>query len=159
MRHLYKNPIVIWNRIEKENAKDITNWVAVTERTELEKLLLDWQCLHFTQAHDTPLATASWEKIIEETSSFADIEIQHKEEYDKLDTITQEFLKEMYTEQRHEAMEFEDMKLSDFETYIKNKKETTSTSPSGRHLGHFKATQEHPIQQVIFNIIRASLRA
>lgn len=158
-RHLYKQPHVIWNRIEKNNATDITNWVAITDREELEKLLLEWQCLHFTQAHDTPLATSQWEKIIEETTHVEELETTHKEAFENLDEITQEFVKEIHQEQQHGDVTFEDMKLTDFEVYIKNKDEKTSTSPSGRHLGHFKATQEHPIQQIIFNIIRASLRA
>lgn len=81
------------------------------------------------------------------------------EEFENLDEITKEFVKEIYKEQKHNKVDFADMQLSDFETYIKNKNERTSTSPSGRHLGHFKVTQEHPIQQITFHIIVASLRA
>lgn len=43
LQEYYKDPLVIWNRIEKANRKDIKNWVAISERQELEKLLLEWQ--------------------------------------------------------------------------------------------------------------------
>lgn len=158
MRKFYKDPLVIWNKIEEDNAKNIKNWVAITERDELERILLDWQCLHFTQAQDTPLSSPVWEAILTGHDNINELLAQHEEDYDKLDKETQDFLKELYDEKPSQADTWKDMELEDFRQFIDKKKEKTSTSPSGRHLGHFKAILNEEIFKEIFFLIQSSLR-
>ena len=47
----------MWDRITPTNGKDIKEWQRITEKSAMEKILLDWQQMHFLQANETPLST------------------------------------------------------------------------------------------------------
>lgn len=157
LQPFYKDPLVMWNRIEEDCGEDIKNWEAITERQELEQLLLEWQCLHFTQAQDTPLASATWEKIIMTSDTVDTLRENYKEEYESLEAPSKAFIEELFKEQPCDDQHFSDMKLEDFRQYILKKDESTSSSPSGRHLGHLKTIVDHPMLSYIFRLIQLSL--
>ena len=49
----------MWERITPQNGRDINKWDRITDRNEMERILLRWQQLHFLQANETPLSTAT----------------------------------------------------------------------------------------------------
>ena len=47
----------MWTRLQKANGDDIKNWERISNRNQMEDLMLKWQRRHFEQANETPLAT------------------------------------------------------------------------------------------------------
>lgn len=158
LQEFYKDPIVIWQRLEVANGKDINAWITITEREELERMLLEWQCLHFKQAHGTPLASDYWEKAMNSTLDFDTIKTADFDEWNKLNQPTKDFLEELYDQKETRSDIIRDMNYGDFKKFIVEKKKKTSTSPSGRHLGHLQASVDRPIFKAIFRLIKASLQ-
>ena len=52
----------MWRRITPHNGKDVNAWERITDKAELERILLRWQQLHFLQANDTPLSSEEWKQ-------------------------------------------------------------------------------------------------
>lgn len=52
--------------MEKNYGHDIKNWDRITERQQMEQLILQWQRKHFEQANETPLAQKSWNDIFDD---------------------------------------------------------------------------------------------
>lgn len=88
LQAFYKDPLVIWKRIDMKGGKDIKDWITISDRDEMDRLMLEWQCVHFTQSHDTPLANETWEHALETSENIEDILQNHGDEFNKLSTIT-----------------------------------------------------------------------
>ena len=50
----------MWDRITPQNGKDIKEWQRITDKLEMERILLQWQQMQFLQANETPLSTLEW---------------------------------------------------------------------------------------------------
>ena len=48
----------MWTRITPKNGKDITSWERISDKNEMETMMLRWQQLHFLQANETPLSSS-----------------------------------------------------------------------------------------------------
>ena len=121
----------------------------------MEDLLLKWQRCHFEQANETSLATTEWKQKLMQT------EVQHAIQEgtfhipESLPLEVHQLLKNM---KRPKCIQKDIPNLttySAFRQFIKITKEKTSSSPSGRHYGHYKAMMEgKPIfLQVIHGIL------
>ena len=128
----------IWNRIQIKGGTDINSWIRVTDKVTIEEMLIQWQVLHFTQANNTPFTSEFWVNELKKDNVSKSI-IQGTYEPPKdLPWEAQEVLKHMKRSpkiveeiQAHSTFE-------EFRTFYKLATESTSSSPSGRHYGHYK---------------------
>ena len=148
----------IWNRIEFDNGEDIRNWDRITDQQQVQSMLLTWQRRHFTQANDTPFASETWrEKLQNEdvqeailSGSFPTIK--------ELPLEANEIISEMKRLDHIDEIPAHTT-VNDFRAYIKKIKETRSSSPSGRHYGHYKVLlgQDDKYLTVIHGILQLAL--
>ena len=129
----------IWKRIQLLGGEDIEKWVRVTDKNILENMLIQWQVLHYTQANNTPFSDKFW------TDELGKPEVSDriiKGEYDPPASLPWE-AKEILLHMKRSPLITEEIDLSttfeDFQKFFRLAKESTSSSPSGRHYGHFKA--------------------
>ena len=101
-------------------------------------MLLLWQRKHFTQANETPFANEKWRKILQD-DSIQDMILDGTYDLDeKFPLEAKELLLQMQRPKELKEAIKDETTIEDFRTYIKNMKERTSSSPSGRHYGHYK---------------------
>lgn len=135
------NPLdvdAMWDRITPQNGRDISTWDRITDRKEMERILLRWQQLHFLQANETPLTTDAWKHCFEDPTFHDEVLHGRYDPPSHLHPTTREVLKHMQRLENVEEFEFKTT-FEEFKQFIKGSKEKTSTSPSGRHYGHYKA--------------------
>lgn len=46
--------------LSSKRKKYINEWESITDKDEMEKIMIGWQRKHFSQANETPLATLTW---------------------------------------------------------------------------------------------------
>ena len=156
----YHNIEHIWDRIEFDNGEDIINWERITDQSQVQAMLLSWQRKHFTQANETPFASADWRK------KLMDNDFQQKlldgtfEPDTNLPTEVKELLLEMKKPNNASKEISDNSTLEDFKYFIKNIKEKRSSSPSGRHYGHYKImfTLNEKYLRTIHGILDIALR-
>ena len=150
----------IWERIEMHNGEDIENWDRVTDQRMVENMLLRWQQKHFAQATETPFSDAKWKE------QFQDKQIQEAlldGSYPiptDLPIEAQELLREI-RKPSHAIGEIRSYTtFEDFKEYISRIDEKKSSSPSGRHYGHYKTIlQNNPSYlKVIHGIAEIALQ-
>ena len=149
----------IWQRIEFDNGEDVINWQRVTDQKIVEAMLLKWQQCHFTQANETPFASEYWHRELQ------DPEVQEQildGTYDipaHLPAEAKEILKNM---KRPDNIEnnLSEASYTDFFDFIKKIKEKRSSSPSGRHYGHYKVIMVSAPQylQILHGILDLAVR-
>jgi hypothetical protein len=115
-------------------------YLAITDGPTIERLILHRNIRHFRQAETTPLATP---KVIETIGFGADTERAEallEGTDDPTDITDDEWSRYLLTSMKRHSKEL-DIKITAEKMMGKYKrwKERTSTSPSGRHLGHFHA--------------------
>jgi len=52
----------IWNRLAKNNGKDVKTWERVDSKKTVEAMIVEWQALYFGQSAETPLTSNKWER-------------------------------------------------------------------------------------------------
>ena len=127
----------MWQKILPFNGKDILDWERITNKQDVQQLLLKWQRKHFTQACECPLGSTEWndrlrnpqtqESILNGTFKVTELPVEVQEIFDEMkrhDDVNEEI---EYTSD-----------LGDFIAFIKGSSEKTSTSPSGRGYNHYK---------------------
>ena len=148
----------IWDIITPKNGKDIENWTRVTVRENVEKMLLQCQQLHFLQANETPLTTAEWKAKLDDLE-FQDDVIHGR--YIPPETLPQEacdLFKYMKRDPKVEDILFTST-YEDFKSFIKNCKENTSVSPSGRSYSHYKSLlQGNKKFLTLYELVMVSLK-
>ena len=143
----------IWKRVQKSDGKDIKIWVSVTDRAQVERLLLQWQRAHFEQAQETPFSSKQWRHHLEDDITQAHI---LDGQYTKIYDIPDESMCLLQCMKRRTDQQIDsEMHFHEFLDYYRKVKESTSSSPSGRHYGHYKALLEGDISilEVIFDIM------
>jgi hypothetical protein len=95
---------------------------------------------HFGQATGTPFTQAPLTELItwQADTDTAELILQGEYTNDELDDITQLLLKHCQLVSTPDVIK-PDLTLQDFTAKLRIWRESTSTSPSGRHLGHYKA--------------------
>ena len=151
---------VMWDRLQIANGNDVKNWDRITDRKTMEKLLLHWQQKHFQQANETPLANTNWAR------KLTDHKIQHaiqRGDFDTPKSLPKE-VHELLKSMKRPSCITNDIRpyttIGEFRKFIHITKERTSSSPSGRHYGHYKALLEakptflHVIHGIIELVVR-----
>lgn len=119
-----------------------TSWKTITDPTEIENRLLDRNIEHFGQADGTPftrgdlLAALGYEGISPGLDKILSGELP--DNFEKLDPGSQAILKKLSDRQQLEQIN-DEITFEEFWQAIKKWNKQTTTSPSGRHLGHYKA--------------------
>ena len=62
----------MWDCIYPHNGKDIHHWERINDKNLVQKLTLQWQHKHFTQATESPLGSTKW------NDEFTSEEVQKK---------------------------------------------------------------------------------
>ena len=123
-------------------------------------MLLTWQHKHFGQANETPFATQYWR------DQFRDRQI-HQMILDGDYKIPEDLPEEaqyLLRELRRPIDSVDDIKpytsFDDFKEYVSNIEEKRSSSPSGRHYGHYKTLLDdnESYLRIIHGILELALR-
>jgi hypothetical protein len=128
------------------------------EVNEIHKAILEWNQHHFHQADDTPFAGGAEDTILYNLIGYTGMSKAAKDivdgtfmgKYgDKCDILleTEQIIRELVLPEEIKVLGKKiDSKISeeDFIDGFKGWKESTSTSPSGHHLGHYKTIVTDP---------------
>ena len=128
----------MWKIIVPKNGKNIKSWDRITDRETVESMLLEWQQLHFLQANETPLATPEWKTRLDDPDFHNAVMNGKYIPPDNLPDEAKDVFKHMQRQPNIEDLHFSST-YEDFKSFIKNSKEKTSVSPSGRSYSHYKA--------------------
>ena len=125
------------NQDPKTCSPDPTHWRRERVPEEIERLLLTRNNLHFGQAHGTPLTVPAITADIRFDGSghAADLILDGTYEPTNIDTATHAFIQHMQRKTTKEISER--ITREEFLSKLRKWKESTSTSPSGIHLGHY----------------------
>jgi hypothetical protein len=125
-----------------DNPKECTEWVTIDAPHEVVEKLRDRNRSHFGQAQGTPFTIPPLSEDLQFTgdTSSADLILDGNYDSTQLAEITQLVIshlqKSKYSIRAPLQTEISDV---DYTNKIKTWKESTSTSPSGLHLGHYHA--------------------
>jgi len=128
----------IWERLKEQNGKDVKKWIEIDDRKEVERLTLECMKKHFSQAEGTPLTSNFW------TAQLADDEFIHNMRNENYECLRNEneaicdYFKAMSQNKKIVNLPKFQYTFESWKKHIQNVKERTTTSPSGRHYGHFK---------------------
>ena len=135
----------IWDFLQiKEKKKEKIEWEYTEDDTIIKFRLREWNIIHFNQSSETPLASQMWEDklapdcLIEE--NIHDVLQQAIDSSDDLHQASKCLLQEM---KRKISSPMPDTKTSftveEFRSFYRKTPEDRSSSPSGLHIGHYKA--------------------
>jgi len=134
----YMNINVIWEKLKIGNGKDVRKWGLVEDQSDVERLTMECMMKHFGQADGTPLTSLKWNSRLVDDEF---VERIRNEDYSDLENETEairEYFQAMGKKKNTVELQQFLYTLDDWKNYIHNVKERTTTSPSGRHYGHFK---------------------
>ena len=128
----------IWPRTQKFNGKDISNWIQIDDIEKVTSLVTNVLMKHFHQSSDTPFANVYWKTKLSDPA-FQQTILDGTYIYDdSLPSEANELLQSF-----SKKTNVKDIPLlpswQDFTKFIQNATEKTSSSPSGRHYGHYKS--------------------
>ena len=129
--------------------KTCTEWKSVELPKEINDYILARNRTHFGQAHGTPWTIPPLSEAIDfdAASATADLILEGDYTNPELDDLTSLMIKHMKRKANLDSIAGE-ITRQEFEGKIKAWKESTSTSPSGVHLGHLKAYfADHNLKQ------------
>jgi len=152
----------IWNYLSDHTNKP--TWTFITDATEIERRLGEWQLCHYSQAQETPLATKQWQELLDPVSKTDEqmTSIMKGDIFTKSDLPMESkcFLKHM-TSKIQPQMKLSDVEITTekYRSFYKGAKERTSSSPSGLHLGHWKASAfDEDVSSVIASVIDIAIQ-
>ena len=129
----------MWDFLQQPYANP--TWRYLTDPDLIEKILIKWQRLHYTQAVDTPLAKPSWSNKRDPTTiTRREIQqilhdtIDHDHGHEPATNSLLHHLKTNIIPPMPEL--FSSITVDKFRSFYLRTKERTSSSPSGIHLGH-----------------------
>ena len=138
---------VMWKRIHPNSGRDVKHWERITNKDIIEPMLLEWQQLHFLQANGTPFTTPDWKEKLDSEEFHQEVLDDEYVPPDSMHPLVKDVL--VHIKQPECIDEFECVTTyNEFVGFIKNSKERTSTSPSGRHYGHYKSLPQGPDGQL-----------
>ena len=149
----------MWNIIQPNNGKNITSWERISEGPQLESLLLQWMGKHNAQAAESPLSSPLWQSKLDQPHIRESI-LNGTFHDGTLPTEVLEFLSSFANIPETPAVPFS-YDFTRFCSYIKKTKEKIASSPSGRHLGHYKTLlmmKKKKLLRAIFDIMELSMK-
>lgn len=119
-------------------------WMYIEDQTQIERRLVERNILHFNQASDTPLANAAYKKKLNPSDKTDyDLEdiLRHKLSDGHEDKPEVRFFLQQIQENIQHLMPKSKTNLTEeqFRDFYRKTPEGKSASPSGLHLGHYKA--------------------
>ena len=148
----------MWNLIQPQNGKNIKSWERISEGPHLEALLLQWMGKHNAQASESPLASSLWQSKLDDPN-VRDSILSGSFHDDTLPPEVNEFLASFSSNNPSPAVTFT-YSFHRFCSYIKKTKEKIASSPSGRHLGHYKSLlrmKKKKLLHAIFDLMSLSM--
>jgi len=152
----------IWNYLSTPGVKP--KFTYINDPLEIEKRLMEWQYHHYGQARETPLASPYWHEKLDPLqkldSEMDEIMTGTIFEDSNLPSEAKDFFHDM-TSNIQPVMKPEDYLISDevFRKFYSKARESSSSSPSGLHLGHWKAgAADKDIRTILSGIIRLSVQ-
>jgi Reverse transcriptase (RNA-dependent DNA polymerase) len=142
--------------IEIPSKEDPTKYTSLNTPSEMEDPLLDRNINHFGQAEGTPftldplLSTYGYEGCNEFSTKLIDEGLIPDEMYEQPEYVKM-ILRKLSNGENLPKIESE-ITFEEFIAGFKSWKEKTTTSPSGRHLGHYKLLISLPIYETINRI-------
>jgi hypothetical protein len=117
--------------------RDEGSYRTVTDSKEIEELLIHRNCEHYAQAEHTAMAhhLICKKMGVSGTTEFCDQLLAGTADLSNLPATLQAIFKQLH--QPHSVDISELIDYDDFKDALHKWKETTSTSPSSRHLGHY----------------------
>ena len=141
---------MIWDYIQSKTQAEMkkVQWHYIEDPQEIERRLLEWNILHFNQASETPLANQTWHDKLDpcdKTDDELDIILQEKlSQDDDLCPTTRCFLEQIQTNiQKPMPKTMTEMTQEQFYKFYRTTPEDKSASPSGLHIGHYKAASKN----------------
>ena len=127
----------IWTRIQVADGSDVKRWTKIEDKDTIVRLMLGWQQQHFQQALETPLASQAWDDIFNNRHMANAI---LNGEFDCPEALPEECkLLIQYMHRRVPERVSHHISFDEYLDFYRKADETTSSSPSGRHYGHYKA--------------------
>ena len=128
----------IWKRTQKANGKDISQWKRIDNIQTVTTLVTQVLMKHFGQSSETPLANIYWKTKLSDPD-FQQTLLDGSFQYDStLPPEVNELLSSFSRKPNVKEIPLLPTWKS-FCHFIKTAKESTSSSPSGRHYGHYKS--------------------
>ena len=123
-----------------DDPKMCTSWKTINDPQEMESLLLARNQSHFGQAKGTPFAVDPLKSDVDfaTESVSSSLILQGNYSTSKLDDIIALLISKLKSIEYLQCSTLQ-LTSADFTNKLKAWKESTSTSPSGRHLGHYMA--------------------
>ena len=135
----FKSMDTIWERLRGKNGKDVKKWIEIDERKEVERLTLECMKKHFSQAEGTPLTSNYWTAQLTDDEFIQNIRNENYECLHRENEAICAYFQAMSQNNKSESLPKFEYTFESWKRHIQNVKERTTTSPSGRHYGHFKA--------------------
>ena len=135
----------IWNYLQiKEKNQDKIAWEYTENEADIKRRLREWNMIHFNQAVETPLATEQWEqgldpnKVLETNmSQILDDAIKNDPTLHKDSRCFLEEMKNIVSKPMLPGKT--QISVEEFQAFYRRTPEERSSSPSGLHIGHYKA--------------------
>ena len=154
------NMNTIWQKVNQGNWKDIKSWERIDERDIMESMLTECMRRHFNQAHGTPLTTKKWKKRLQDKNFVENLREGNLSILEGEMESIQKYFTTMSEDGKQEVVEPIQYTFDQWSQYIKSVKEKTTTSPDGRHFGHYKTLMQYApaIFEQIFTIMNIAIR-
>ena len=149
----------IWNRTQQHNGKDIQKWERLDDFQKVNELISQILIKHFGQSTGTPFANTYWKNKLSDPTFQAQL-LEGTVHYDNsLPEEANELLKSFVRKPNVKEIPLLPT-WKEFSDFIGKATEKTSSSPSGRHYGHYKALLHSApsILKGIFKIMCLSLQ-
>ena len=152
----------IWNYLSDPKCEP--EWTFLTDPDAINRRLVEWQSFHYSQAGETPLAALDWYSRLN-PNSIAPSDVQdilqgnssnlpphvHPTTEVFFDTLSENLLPEMPPESI-------DITTKKYRQFYSKTKERTSSSPSGLHMGLWKAAAtSEPLSSILSSIVQIAL--
>ena len=144
----------IWDRVQVANGHDIEEWEIINDKNNVEKLTLECLKKHFGQAQGTPFTSDFW------VHTLTDEDEQNKILSGEFDLSTYPKSIQLYLAFLQRPKDRKEIPFTytfaQFCSFISKSKEKTSTSPSGRHYGHYKVllNRQYGILHDIYRVMK-----
>ena len=138
-------------------------WTFLTDPDEIDRRLWEWQYYHYNQADETPMATSQWHSILDpQDKTDAEIEeIMNGTIFSESDLPKEaKLFFQHLTSKIQPPLDPSKIEINKevFQSFYKGARESTSSSPSKLHLGHWKAASyDDDISTVLSMIIQIAV--
>jgi len=138
----YMDMETIWERLKAKNGKDVKHWVEIEDRSDVERLTLQCMKKHFSQAEGTPLTSNYWSTQLMDNTFIEEMQNQQYERLENENNAIKEYFRAMQQPEQVVNLPPFEYSFESWKRHIVKVKEKTTTSPSGRHYGHYKVLLE-----------------